>query len=236
MPLGLLFAIGDKLSYLMDCCIINNYKLSASFIYLIISICLWIGILGLNRLFKILENQKDKLERISKYDHLTEALSLLEIESQIIQEIKKSNRNKQSIALVMLDIDHFKKINDMYGHPLGDQVLKKLSLYCMSQLRSIDSFGRVGGEEFVIMLPETNELGAFMVAERIRQGISELVNAKVSGQEIKIQISLGIAIYQPDSELEGESYETMKKYLKRSDLAMYQAKQAGRNQTKCWHK
>jgi diguanylate cyclase (GGDEF)-like protein len=87
------------------------------------SIFLWIGLIGIQKLFDILGDQKDKLELVSKHDHLTEALSRLEIESQIIKEIKKSNRSHQSIALIMLDIDYFKKINDAYGHPVGDQVL-----------------------------------------------------------------------------------------------------------------
>jgi diguanylate cyclase (GGDEF)-like protein len=235
MPLGLLVILGDKLYYLLDCCIRNNFSLTDASFYLFISVCLWLGVVGLQRLFITLDDQREKLEKISKHDHLTGALSRLELEFQIIQEIKKSDRTKHPIAFVMLDIDYFKNVNDTYGHPVGDQVLKKLSSYCMSQLRAIDSFGRVGGEEFLILLPEANELGAFMVAERIRQGVSELICAQVLGQDIKIQISLGISIYQPGGELEGLPHEIMKKYSRRSDLAMYQAKQAGRNQTKCWH-
>lgn len=235
MPLGLLIVLGDKLYYLIECFAKNDFSLIDAALYLTLSIFLWIGLIGLHQLFDILEDQRDKLERISKHDHLTEALSRLEIESQIIKEIKKSDRSEHPIALIMLDIDHFKTINDTFGHPVGDQVLKKLSLYCMSQLRSIDSFGRVGGEEFLIMLSETNEVGAFMVAERIRQGVSALVCAQALNQDIKIQISLGISIYVPGSEPDDSPYEIMKKYSRRADLAMYQAKQAGRNQTKCWH-
>lgn len=235
IPLGLLIIPVDKLYYLSECCIKNDYSLIDASLFLTLSIFLWVGLLGIHKLFDILEDQKDKLELVSKHDHLTESLSRLEIESQIIREIKKSNRSDQSIAFIMLDIDYFKNINDAHGHLVGDQVLKKLSLYCMSQLRSIDYFGRMGGEEFLIMLSETNELGAFMVAERIRQGVSNLVCTRVKDQDIKIQISLGIAIYQPGSELEHHPFEIMKKYSRRSDLAMYQAKQAGRNQTKCWH-
>lgn len=235
MPLGLLVILGDKLYYLLDCCIRNNFSLTNASFYLFISVCLWLGVVGLQRLFITLDEQREKLEKISKHDHLTGALSRLEIESQIIQEIKKSDRTKHPIAFVMLDIDHFKRVNDTFGHPVGDQVLKKLSLYCMSQLRSIDAFGRIGGEEFLIMLPETNQKDALVVAERIRQGVSDLVCAQVQDQNITIQISLGIAIYQPGGEREGLAHEIMKKYSRRADLAMYQAKQVGRNQTKCWH-
>ena len=162
-------------------------------------------------------------------------MSRSEIESQIIQEIKRSERSKHPIAFVMLDIDHFKKVNDSYGHAVGDLVLQSLSKYCASQLRTVDAFGRVGGEEFLMMLTDTEESEALLVAERIREGVASLVCAKVADDEIKIQISLGIAVYEPGLGAPETPIQLMKKYFRRSDLAMYKAKQSGRNQTKCWH-
>ena len=235
IPLGLLIIIFDKLYYLIDCCLLGQYRIPEAITYLLISFFVLIGVIGLHKLFNVLEDQNEKLELISKTDHLTKALSRLEIESQIIQEIKRSERSKHPIAFVMLDIDHFKKVNDSYGHGVGDLVLQALSKYCASQLRTVDAFGRVGGEEFLMMLADTDESEALLVAERIREGVASLVCAKVAGVEIKIQISLGISVYEPGLDASETPIQLMKKYFRRSDLAMYKAKQSGRNQTKCWH-
>jgi diguanylate cyclase (GGDEF)-like protein len=232
--LSLLIILLERFYYLIDCCLFGNYKLSQALMYLTISGCMLMGVIGLRRLLNTLEDQNEKLERVAKTDHLTGALSRLEIESLIAQEIKRSARTKDPIAILMMDIDHFKDVNDTYGHPVGDQVLRKLSHFCIAQLRSIDSFARVGGEEFLMMLPQTSEAEAYQVAERIREGVAELVCAKVNGQAIRIQISLGISIYMPDSAGLGNPYQLMKTHARRADLAMYQAKQAGRNQTRCW--
>lgn len=89
IPLGLLIILGDKLYYLSECCIKNDYSLIDASLYLTSSIFLWVGLIGIQQLFGILGDQKDKLELVSKHDHLTEALSRLKIESQIIKEIKK---------------------------------------------------------------------------------------------------------------------------------------------------
>ncbi len=235
IPVGLVIIIFDKLYYLIDCCLIGRYRIAEALTYFAISFFVLIGVMGLHKLFNLLEEQNEKLEKISKTDHLTKALSRLEIEAQIIQEIKRSDRSKHPIAFVMLDIDHFKEVNDRYGHPIGDVVLKRLTQYCVSQLRTIDSFGRVGGEEFLMVLPDADESEAYMVSERIRQGVTSLVCTHVLGEEIKIQISLGISVYHVGEDFKETPYQLMKKYFRRADLAMYQAKQAGRNQTKCWH-
>ena len=217
---------------------IGNYKPSQALIYLLISIFILIGISGLKKLFNVLEEQNEKLEKISKVDHLTGVFNRLEIESRITQEIKRSQRTNDPIAFLLLDIDHFKNINDTYGHPVGDKVLKSLTKFCVSELRVIDVLGRVGGEEFLIMLPNTDESEAYRVAERIRSGVAELICDQVNHEPVHIQVSIGISIYDPAEEfnnLLGEApHQTMKKYSRRADLAMYQAKQAGRNQTKCW--
>ena len=196
IPLGLLVIIFDKLHYLVACCLLGQYRIAEAITYLIISFFVLIGVMGLHRLFNLLEDQNEKLQLISKTDHLTKVLIRSEIESQIIQEIKRSDRSKHPIAFVILDIDHFKKVNDTYGHAIGDVVLQSLAKYCSSQLRTIDAFGRVGGEEFLMMLPDTDETEAVFVAERIRKGVASLVCTSVLDDEIKIQISLGVSVYQ----------------------------------------
>jgi len=133
IPLGLLIILGDKLYYLSECCIKNDYSLIDASLYLTSSIFLWIGLIGIQKLFDILGDQKDKLELVSKHDHLTEALSRLEIESQIIKEIKKSNRSHQSIALIMLDIDYFKKLMTPMATLLAIRFFKSsLCIACLS--------------------------------------------------------------------------------------------------------
>lgn len=235
IPVGLLTIIFDKFYYLIECCLIGHYRIAEAITYLAISFFVLVGVMGLHRLFNVLEEKNEKLEIISKKDYLTNALSRSEIESQIIQEIKRSDRSKHPIAFLMMDIDHFKKVNDTYGHAIGDVVLKSLANYCSSQLRTIDAFGRVGGEEFLMILPDTDESEAFLIAERIREGVASLVCARVLDHEIKIQISLGLSVYQVGEDSSEPPIQLMKKYLKRSDVAMYIAKESGRNQTKCWH-
>lgn len=109
----------------------------------------------------------------------------------------------------------------------------------MNELRGIDAFGRIGGEEFLMMLPNTDKPEAYQVAERIRAGIANLVCDNVNQEPIHIQVSIGVSVYVPSDGMNNLSAETpyqiMKKYSRRADLAMYQAKQAGRNQTKCWN-
>lgn len=235
IPLGLLVIIFDKLYSLVDCCLLGQYRIAEALTYFAISLFVLIGVMGLHRLFNLLEDQNEKFEIISKTDHLTKVLSRQEIESQIIQEIKRSDRSKHPISFVMLDIDRFKKVNDMYGHAIGDEVLQSLAKYCSSQLRAIDAFGRVGGEEFLMMLPDTDLAEALLIAERIREGVASLVCAHALNNEVKIEISLGISVYQVGEDSKEPPNQLMKKYIGRADFAMYKAKQSGRNQTKCWH-
>lgn len=130
----------------------------------------------------------------------------------------------------MADIDHFKMINDTYGHPIGDKVLIGLVKCCQEELREIDIFGRVGGEEFLIALPETNHNQAIEVAERLRESISAKPCASIDGKEIFISISIGVAVFDPGIDCTLGAGEALKKYYDLCDQAMYRAKQAGRNQ------
>ena len=148
-------------------------------------------------------------------------------------EIKKAFRSKKSVSFLMLDIDHFKLVNDTYGHPTGDLVLIALVKTCLEELREIDIFGRVGGEEFLIILPETERLGAIEIAERLRSSIQNTSFITTTGKEIFITISIGVAIYNPGNDGEDDSAAIVKKYYAACDHAMYHAKNAGRNQTYC---
>ena len=136
-------------------------------------------------------------------------------------EFFRAQRMKRPFCCMMLDLDHFKQINDNYGHPLGDQVLQQFAKRCQSSVREIDLIGRYGGEELVILLPETDSETAMQVAERLRTSIAE-TPMKVSNQELSITVSIGVAT-------KDENTLDLETLIARSDQAMYIAKHKGRN-------
>jgi diguanylate cyclase (GGDEF)-like protein len=133
----------------------------------------------------------------------------------------------------MLDIDHFKLVNDSYGHPIGDQVLINLASACKEELREVDIFGRVGGEEFLIALPETPKSEAVQVVNRLRIAVAQRTLATAEDKSISLTVSIGIAIFDPQDDQYLDSSTVIRKYYGLCDFAMYQAKQAGRNQVHC---
>jgi diguanylate cyclase len=163
----------------------------------------------------------DKLEQISRVDGLTGLFNRRYWEEQFNQEYKRSKRNDMPASVVMLDIDHFKKVNDTFGHPGGDQVIKALAKIIKKSIRETDLAGRYGGEEFSIILPDTVASNARMVAERIRR-LSEAFILNYEGQEIKFTVSLGIAEFN-------SSFKDHMAWLDKADQALYKAKEGGRN-------
>ena len=139
-------------------------------------------------------------------------------------EIARAKRNQQPLVVIMLDIDHFKRINDSWGHDIGDKAIQSLAELCRSTLRDIDLIGRIGGEEFAILLPETTLEQAFPVAERLRQRIEAQRISLPDNQVLNFTASLGLSILVPDD-------QKIDRILKRADQALYQAKNGGRNQT-----
>ena len=135
-------------------------------------------------------------------------------------EFLRARRIKRPFSVLMLDIDHFKRVNDTYGHATGDQTLRGLTERCRTLLRGVDMVGRYGGEEFVILLPETNLESARLVAERLRQTIAKEPFATDSGP-LRITISIGVA--------EAIKREILGTLIERADAALYDAKRAGRN-------
>jgi diguanylate cyclase (GGDEF)-like protein len=124
----------------------------------------------------------------------------------------------------MLDIDRFKDFNDRYGHPIGDQILCALVELCQSSMRNVDIVGRYGGEEFVILVPETGLEGAQKVAERLRMEI-EKINVDTPAGKLSLTVSIGVA----SIETELEQAQTVDALIKRADQAVYAAKADGRN-------
>jgi len=163
-----------------------------------------------------------KLLKLSNYDSLTNLYNRRVFEEKLALEIIRANRYKHSLSLCMLDIDYFKNVNDSYGHQKGDEVLMEVSKLIKSTLRDIDFCGRYGGEEFVIVLPETSSSEAKEFAERLRSKISNEVFILDNKEKFNITISAGI------SEI-SEKSNSLESLIKLADLAMYHAKNSGRN-------
>jgi diguanylate cyclase (GGDEF)-like protein len=162
-----------------------------------------------------------KLESIATIDGLTSVLNRRGLEDAAVKMQDICKRINLSMAVLLIDIDHFKKVNDTYGHLAGDDVLKHLASVVAGILRSSDVLGRYGGEEFCAFLPNTTEGDAIGLAERIRAGV-EASPLKLNLENIKITVSIGVA----DSVRAGYDFKGL---VATADSAMYGAKNSGRN-------
>ncbi len=168
------------------------------------------------------KEQQDKLKKMAFTDGLTGLFNHALLIELFEKEYRKLKCNKSNIAFMMLDIDYFKKVNDTYGHPAGDMILKQIAEILINHTRFSDIVGRYGGEEFGIFLPETNEQEACLISEKIRQTV-ESNYFDIGSEKIKITLSIGIC--------SSEYVETVKykDVIKKADEALYQAKLNGRN-------
>ena len=201
---------------------------------LVVSLLSFFGMFFMRNIFLFMEEQGRRYEHDAKVDFLTGLLNRKETESRITLEINRSFREGVPLAFVMFDIDHFKLVNDTFGHETGDLVLQELAKHSQSSLRSIDVLGRFGGEEFLIVMPNTSQKQAFEVSERLRLSVANHTCAVIDGRDIKITISLGVAVLYPERENVILQQELHKKYIDLADQAMYQAKLGGRNRVSCW--
>jgi diguanylate cyclase (GGDEF)-like protein len=170
-----------------------------------------------------LENARlfGEVQRLAITDGLTGTYNRRHFFGLAENELSRASRFGHPVSAIMLDVDHFKQVNDTYGHAVGDQVLCAVTRRCSESIRDIDILGRYGGEEFAIILPATDLSGAHSVAERLRRCVADVPIPTEQG-DLTITISLGVAsTLQPDGDV-----ATL---LNRADAAMYAAKQAGRN-------
>jgi diguanylate cyclase (GGDEF)-like protein len=183
---------------------------------------LWIlSLVGENLLTRDFGNEG--LIRFAFTDYLTGLKTRGYFEQQLDLEIKRSERKKTPLALLMIDIDFFKNLNDTYGHHVGDQVLRDVASILMRDMREIDTVARYGGEEFVLILPETNGPGGFLVAQRLRRAVEQAKFFAGSPRAIEhLTISLGVAIFDQDAQFNRDLIEF-------ADAALYEAKATGRN-------
>jgi len=165
------------------------------------------------------QTREDLLQQAT-HDPLTGLFNRRHVEEVLRKEVVRAQRHARPLAVAMMDADHFKTINDTYGHQTGDEVLREISERCRKMLRSNDVLGRYGGEEFVIVFPETNIGEASVVAERLRAAVAG-DPIQVGDKTLAATVSIGVAAYAP-----GQDLETL---FQRADSALYTAKQDGRN-------
>lgn len=163
-----------------------------------------------------------ELVRISRHDSLTGIFNRGYITELAMREVARARRHQRPLAVAMMDIDHFKTINDTHGHDVGDSVIQELARVCRANLRTTDYFGRFGGEEFIVVMPETGKADALEVAERLRSFI-EMTAVAGDPADVKFTASIGVAVLPPGSD---EDWQGLRK---RADVALYRGKELGRN-------
>jgi diguanylate cyclase (GGDEF)-like protein len=163
------------------------------------------------------EKEKQRLQFLADYDALTKVYNRRKINKELDSEVARAARYGQHFSIIMIDIDHFKKINDTYGHLAGDVVLMEFAELLQNKIRQTDLLGRYGGEEFILVMPSTSLDGAAEIANRLRQYVASF-NFTTVGH---ITCSMGVAEYEQD--------ENSSTFVKRADDALYAAKRNGRN-------
>ena len=163
-----------------------------------------------------------RLRQHALTDPLTGLLNRRAMDAELKVAQSRVNRHGEGYALIMADLDRFKRVNDEYGHDVGDEVLLDLGRRLQRSIRAEDRLARWGGEEFLILIQDTNQQDAFLIAEKLRRAVKDTPFVTSAG-ELPITISLGLALYQKESPVEA--------VITRADQSLYRAKQNGRNQT-----
>jgi two-component system cell cycle response regulator len=169
---------------------------------------------------------KARLEALATTDAVTTLLNRRALVDRLSHEMERARRYGTPLALLMVDLDHFKDINDTHGHLVGDEALREVARVLDSAVRNVDIVARYGGEEFAIVLPETSNEGAVAFAERVRERVAEHVFANERLPSLRITVSVGVASV-PSADI-----ESVEDFFARSDEALYRAKAGGRNQVR----
>ena len=197
-----------------DAILKQSITINAIFFIIIAGTVLWLVHITLTR-------YQRRIEHIATTDTLTGLPNRKLFELHVNKLLRASERSHSSVSMILIDVDHFKKINDVYGHLTGDQALSQIAETLQKTIRNSDSICRWGGDEFIIVLPSCTLNQAADIAEKIRCEV-ELINLLNGHNDLKLSVSLGIAQYKAG--------DTLNSLLKRADLALYRAKHQGRNQ------
>jgi diguanylate cyclase (GGDEF)-like protein len=170
---------------------------------------------------RLAEAMTEELRHMAQHDPLTDLPNRALFNDRLSQELARARRQNGRLAMVFLDLDHFKSINDNYGHDVGDQVLRRVARQLQACVRASDTVGRIGGDEFVVLLAQLSESDSVLaLAGELRESLRQPF--KVDGHELSISCSIGVAVYPED----GTDAEGL---TKGADDAMYRAKEAGRD-------
>lgn len=166
-----------------------------------------------------------EVQELATHDALTGVFNRRKFFEEAAKEIDRASRYQQPLSVILFDLDHFKRVNDNFGHPEGDRVLQRIAHCCRTTLRDVDIIARYGGEEFVILMPSTDSNNASIAAERLRRSV---LQENIDTGDGPLTISLGVAAYD-------ESCKDIDALLARTDKALYSAKNLGRNRIKVFH-
>jgi len=192
--------------------------------------CAFVGLYGESLRKKLyrsglkLKEAYRRIEELAELDELTGSYNRRSIMRMLGEEITRARRIETRCSIALIDLDWFKRINDAHGHPTGDEVLRTFAITMFANIRTIDRFGRYGGEEFLLVLPDTPVDGAAQILERLREIVADLDWSAFS-PGMRVTISAGVTTLQPN--------ETPDTFLARADRALYSAKARGRNQIAC---
>ncbi len=175
-----------------------------------------------NTMAERLMEHRHKLEELSVRDGLTGLYNRRELEKRLHEETQRARRYQRPLTVLMLDIDHFKGVNDRYGHQAGDEVLITVADLIQLNVRPVDVVCRYGGEELAVILPETDKNGAYTLAERIRGTVEESITTTPQGDMVHVTVSIGLATFPRNA-------DTAATLIHAADQALYAAKQEGRN-------
>jgi two-component system cell cycle response regulator len=169
---------------------------------------------------------RESLRHLAMHDSLTQLWNRAAIQDLLVAEVARSRREGATLGVVVADLDHFKNVNDTYGHPVGDAVLCETADALRKSTRPYDAIGRIGGEEFLVVLPGCNQINAVSHAERLRFAISETWVETVAGR-VQVTASLGVAVLGKGGDGDAQSL------VRAADEALYRAKRNGRNRVEC---
>lgn len=208
----------------------SSARQSALFEYLLGLVGFIILLLGclvtifLKRTLEREEGLRRRMEELASTDELTGLWNRRQMLAQLDRQIAVSRRSKRPLSLAILDIDHFKRVNDTHGHPAGDEVIRRVADMARLLMREVDLVGRLGGEEFLIAFPDCSAEQAMAACERLREGIAALPILLPESGALRITLSSGLATLADDDD--------RTRFIARADEALYAAKQGGRNQVR----
>ncbi len=172
---------------------------------------------------------QENLQRLSRIDMLTKVHNRRSFEQEIVRELSRASRGQYPLACLFLDLDYFKKVNDMFGHQTGDRVLRAVGLFLNKQVRKTDIIARYGGEEFAVLLPNCNKEMALEIAESLRLKLSQLVFRDEESNPFKMTTSIGVSVYWPSEKPTTQLDEVSYQLIQAADKGVYNAKHEGRD-------